>query len=105
MSNGERYTSAHDLLTSAGFDLSPQEENYLKTATYAYKGSGPYDPSAVSNLYSSKLLERMSKQQAKSNDKHARQMTRLTYALVICAAVEAVATLLAALIAAGIIGP
>jgi hypothetical protein len=105
MSNGERYTMAHDLFTSAGFDLSSQEENYLKTATYPYKGSGPYDASAVSSLYSSKLLERSNTQLAKSNDKHANRMAGLTAALVFFACVEALATLAQVLIAAGIIGP
>jgi hypothetical protein len=105
MSYDERYTHARHLLTSAGLKLFPQEEDFPKTV--AYEDPVPY-ASAVSNLYSSKLLAKSNEELAESNDKHANRMTGLTCALVFFAIVEAVATAVSAysaLVAAGIIGP
>ena len=99
MSNSQWLKESKELMESAGFVLSPEEKNYLSSVTNSSIGYA----SAVSSLYSAKLLERSNKllaesndRQAASNDKHANRMTWLTGALGFFALVEAAATVVTA---------
>jgi hypothetical protein len=94
------FRGSEELMKSAGFKLSPEEENLLNTAA-----SWPNVWATVtSTLYSSKLLERSNRKLEESNDRHANRMTWLTVALAVFAAIEAVATTVSVLVAAGAIG-
>jgi len=92
MSNSQWLKESKELMESAGFVLSPEEKNYLSSVTNSSIGYA----SAVSSLYSAKLMERSNKllaesndRHAKSNDRHGHTMAWLTGALVFFAFVEA----------------
>lgn len=101
MSNSQWLKESKELMESAGFVLSPEEKNYLSSVTNSSIGYA----SAVSSLYSAKLLERSNKLLAESNDRHGKAMTGLTRALVLFAFVEAIATAVTALVAARLYVP
>jgi len=93
MSSEGLFKEAKELMKSAGFGLSPEEEGFLRSAA---KWPNVW-AQTISTLYSSKLLERSNRELAKSNDKQANRMMRLTVALLVFAAVEAIATAVSAI--------
>lgn len=88
MTSENLFKEATELMQSAGFRLSPEEERFLRSAAEWPNVWAQ----TISSLYSSKLLERSSRALARSNDKQANRMVWLTCALVVFAAVEAIAT-------------
>jgi hypothetical protein len=93
MSSEGLYEEAKELMRSAGFELSSEEESFLKSAA---RWPNVW-AQTISTLYSSKLLERSNRELAESNGEQASKMRRLTIALLVFAGVEAVATAVSAI--------
>ncbi len=88
MSTSIRFRQTVDMIRAAGLQLSQEEESFLNAAA----NSSTSWSQSTSTLYSSKLLERSNKGLAEANDRQAKTMTKLTWALVIFTAVQAFAT-------------